>query len=276
MNNKIINVALYGDGSRKARLRAEYVYCDRHEMCSAYAHGKCYGVTVPFGNTCPYEKVERVDGGTKQSQAYLRVTQEAKNHPKYHALGYPINDRVTVIGEEVYLALPYSDISYKDGSLEMDSFSLIRSRGSIMPADTFTPEAIMRICKHRPRSIDGEVIKQYADKTIPEFLNELKDKLPDKFEAFRQAYPDYEIKAMDYTGRFAKLATINRDSTVKDAIGNRYRFEGDWLVCDHYISVVGPIVGYGDSTVIKVMVTDEMQTRIESNSQVTDSTVFVD
>lgn len=276
MNDEAINVALYGDGSRNARLRAEYIYCDRHDMCSAYAHGKCFGVTIPFGNTCPYEKVRRVDGGTKHSKAYLRVTQQAKNNPKYHALRYPINDRVTTIGDEVYLVLPYADISYKDGRIEMDSFSLIKSTGTIMPADALTPEVIMRICNHRPRRFGGEVIENYADKTIPAFFNDLKERLPDKYEAFRQAYPDYEIKEMNYTGRFAKLSTIKRESTVKDAIGNRYHFDGDWLVCEDYRSAIGPIVPFGESTEIRIKITDGMKTKIESNSQVTENTVFVD
>ena len=33
---KLINVDLYGDGSRDSRLRAEYIYCDHADVCSVY------------------------------------------------------------------------------------------------------------------------------------------------------------------------------------------------------------------------------------------------
>ena len=46
MNTKKINVGLYGDGSRGARLRAEYIACDRAEECSLYKSGKCFNVTT--------------------------------------------------------------------------------------------------------------------------------------------------------------------------------------------------------------------------------------
>ena len=36
---KLINVDLYGDGSRNSRLRAEYIYCDHADVCSVYKEG---------------------------------------------------------------------------------------------------------------------------------------------------------------------------------------------------------------------------------------------
>lgn len=39
---KLINVDLYGDGSRDSRLRAEYIYCDHADVCSVYKEGKCF------------------------------------------------------------------------------------------------------------------------------------------------------------------------------------------------------------------------------------------
>lgn len=66
----LINVALYGDGSRGARLRAEYIYCNHTQECSAYHEGKCLNVTIPFNRRCELGRVEKVDGGTKQSKRY--------------------------------------------------------------------------------------------------------------------------------------------------------------------------------------------------------------
>lgn len=43
---KLINVDLYGDGSRNSRLRAEYIYCDHADVCSVYKEGKCFRKTT--------------------------------------------------------------------------------------------------------------------------------------------------------------------------------------------------------------------------------------
>lgn len=40
--SELINVGLYGVGSRDSRLRAEYIYCDQAKECSAYKEGKCF------------------------------------------------------------------------------------------------------------------------------------------------------------------------------------------------------------------------------------------
>ena len=47
--DEAISVMLYGDGSRQARLRAEYIYCDHAKECSAYKEGQCFRVTTLFG-----------------------------------------------------------------------------------------------------------------------------------------------------------------------------------------------------------------------------------
>lgn len=44
---KLINVDLYGDGSRDSRLRAEYIYCDHADVCSVYKEGKCFRKARP-------------------------------------------------------------------------------------------------------------------------------------------------------------------------------------------------------------------------------------
>ena len=51
---KLINVDLYGDGSRDSRLRAEYIYCDHADVCSVYKEGKCFRKTTLFGVRCEF------------------------------------------------------------------------------------------------------------------------------------------------------------------------------------------------------------------------------
>ena len=66
----LINVGLYGSGKRNSRLRAEYIYCNQAQECSAYKEGKCFCVTTLFGLKCGIGSVNIVDGGTKQSKRF--------------------------------------------------------------------------------------------------------------------------------------------------------------------------------------------------------------
>ena len=74
---KLINVDLYGDGSRDSRLRAEYIYCDHADVCSVYKEGKCFRKTTLFGVRCEFGRIACVDGGTKKTKMYGRVYSEA-------------------------------------------------------------------------------------------------------------------------------------------------------------------------------------------------------
>lgn len=58
---KLINVDLYGDGSRDSRLRAEYIYCDHADVCSVYKEGKCFRKTTLFGVRCEFGRIACVD-----------------------------------------------------------------------------------------------------------------------------------------------------------------------------------------------------------------------
>ena len=86
---KLINVDLYGDGSRDSRLRAEYIYCDHADVCSVYKEGKCFRKTTLFGVRCEFGRIACVDGGTKKTKMYGRVYSEAKDSERYHISAIP-------------------------------------------------------------------------------------------------------------------------------------------------------------------------------------------
>ena len=113
----MINVGLYGDGSRNARLRAEYIYCEHANECSAHKLGKCFCVTTLFGKTCKLGKVEYVDGGLKRSKAYSRVWSAAKGISCYAKLSYPAHEYITTSGEQVFLTIPHMSIKDENGKI---------------------------------------------------------------------------------------------------------------------------------------------------------------
>lgn len=104
---KLINIDLYGDGSRNSRLRAEYIYCDHADVCSVYKEGKCFRKTTLFGVRCEFGRIAYVDGGTKKTKMYGRVYSEAKDSERYHKLSYPNNTYIAKIGDGAFLAPPY-------------------------------------------------------------------------------------------------------------------------------------------------------------------------
>lgn len=267
---QLITVGLYGDGSRDARLRAEYVSCDRAGICSAYSNGKCFGVTTLFGDLCPYAKVNKVDGGLKRSKAYGRVYSEAKNNDKYSALGYPYHTLATKIGDEAFITVPYVQLEYENGHITVHD-PIVR-RAILLPAELLTPENLEKICSFVPLAMMGGVIKDYQEKIVPMLLLELSRLFPEQYRAFIEAYPEYAERKPDWTGRLAQLNTCNREQTYQNGSGDVFRFEGDYIVG---VCKSVPFAPFGTTpTELRVKVTDDMTVKITDNAQVLDTTVF--
>lgn len=269
--DNLINIGLYGDGSRNARLRAEYIYCDSADECSAYKEGKCFCVTTLFRCRCKVGHVSSADGGIRQSKRFRNLTSEVKAHEKYAKLSYPYNTMVTKIGTKAFLTIPHIRIEGLDEGTFRPSDPGFGSKGYLMESDVLMPENIKQLCDFHPRAIMGEVITDYQEKTVPMFLHQLKQIFPNKYAQFATEYPDYEIKAPDWRGRFAKLATCNREKTYFSG-RNEFRFDGDWLICDNYDNVFTPFTKKPVEMWIKV--TDDMQVKITDNEQVLPDTVF--
>lgn len=145
---KLINVDLYGDGSRDSRLRAEYIYCDHADVCSVYKEGKCFRKTTLFGVRCEFGRIACVDGGTKKTKMYGRVYSEAKDSERYHKLSYPNNTYIAKIGDGAFLAPPYVRIERGPDSrlfCHNPGFGCNRLFVSI---DELTPDNINRICTY--------------------------------------------------------------------------------------------------------------------------------
>ena len=271
MNTKKINVGLYGDGSRKARLRAEYIYCDRADECSLYKIGKCFNVTTLFGTRCPIGERTSVDGGTKQSKKFSDIWEQAKSDPCYAKLNYPSNEHIGRIGDDVYLCPPFVEITDCNGRLNVSDPGF-GCNWVVVKRDTLTTENLNRICSYRPRSLMGGTITDYQEKTVPNFLHQLSQLFPNEYAALISEYPEYAEKKPSFVGRIAKLATCNPACEYID--GNSvFRMDGDWLVCDCYKSAFAPF--WGKDAMLKIQLTDEMRVKITDNAQVLPETVLL-
>lgn len=270
----LINVGLYGAGTRESRLRAEYIYCDKADVCSAYSQGQCFCVTTLFGVRCDVGTVSCIDGGTKRAKAYGKVSAEARQNPRYGALSYPRNTYVTKIGDTAFLTIPYTRLEITpSGDLTVEDPHLDTNKLAVR-ADWLTPKNIMAICEARPRAIMGGEIKDYQKKIVPHVLRQLKELFPKRFQRFVEEYPDYEVPVCSWLGRLAKLSTCNRSAEYIEPVSkSKYRFEGDWLVCDNNKSAFAPFGATGGE--IRVKVNDKMVVEVTNDDQVTEDTVFI-
>lgn len=270
----LINVGLYGAGTRDSRLRAEYIYCDKAEQCSVYREGKCFCVTTLSAVRCGVGVVSCVDGGTKRAKAYREVSREARINPRYGALSYPSNTYVTKIGDTAFLTIPYTWLEITPGGDLIAGDPHLRTNKLTVSADRLTPKNIMAICKARPRAIIGGEIRDYQEKIVPHFLRQFKALFPKRFQRFVEEYPDYEVPVCSWLGRRAKLATCNRSAEYIEPVSkSKYRFEGDWLVCDDNKSAFAPFGATGGE--IRVKINDKMVVEITDDDQVTEDTVFI-
>lgn len=271
--DELINVSLYGDGSRRARLRAEYIYCNHANECSAYKDGKCFRVTTLFGLRCEFGRISCVDGCTKQSKTYHKVYAETKAHEKYGKLSYPYDTYIIRIGDGAFLSLPYVRIEESSDGKLICSDPGFGSNRLFVSIDKLTPENIRRICLYSPYALMGGVIADYQKKTVPMFLHQLSHLFPEQFQAFTSAYPDYKIAPPNWIGKYAMLSTCNRDVEYEDERRNVFHFDGDEIVCDHYKSA---LLSFDiKEATLRAKVTDEMRVKITNNDQVTDKTIFV-
>lgn len=272
----LINVGLYGDGSRDARRRAEYIYCDVANECSAYKEGKCFCVTTLFGKRCGVGTVREIDGGTKRSKAFRTVTAEAKNNPLYAKLKYPNNDvYLTKIGDKAFITLPYVQIGEEKSVIKMNAPGFI-NKPILVEDSVLTPENLIKIFQFRPQSMFGGRITDYQEKVIPFFAKQLKKLYPEKYNEFMRKYPDYQIPEPNYVGKYAKLNTVNKEMSYFDHYGNEFQFDGDFIYCEHY-KCNDPFGGTGNAkeTEIRIKVADDMRVKITDNAQVLETTVFV-
>ncbi|WP_417200979.1 hypothetical protein [Sutterella wadsworthensis] len=271
MNTKKINVGLYGDGSRGARLRAEYIACDRAEECSLYKSGKCFNVTTLFGLRCPIGTMWSVDGGMKQSKAFRNMQVQVRADPLYAKLKYPYHEQIGRIGDDAFLGVLHIRIEDQNGRLNVSDPGFGNNR-VVVKRDTLTPENLNRICAYQPRAFMGGVITSYQEETVPNFLHQLSLLFPDEYAALIAEYPEYAEKKPNFIGRIAKLATCNPACEYKDG-GSVFRFDGDWLICDCYKSSFAPFGGKG--AMLKIQLTDEMTVKITDNAQVLPETVLL-
>lgn len=270
-----IYTGIYGLGKRGSPARIESIFCDNCENCSVYKKGKCFNVTIPFGKSCKFGKIETLQIGTDRSNKYHTERQKAKNDPTYSKLEYP-NDYIALINDTVMLTVPHVYIhdDRDTGKLEISDPMLFSNYPYYMKVEDFTIDFLARLLSFKPQAFMGGVITNYQDKIVPEFLLQLSKLFPEKYNLFVTEYPEYK-KEFNYIGKKAYIATCNKDVVYHwDYPKAEYHFERDYLVGKCGAGLGSP---FGAKEYeIRVKVTDDLIVKITDNNQVLPDTKFVE
>lgn len=280
---KKINVMLYGGFDKKTKNRAEIVMCDRCDNCSLYKKNQCLSVTTAFSHSCKYGKVNRVDGYTQRAMKRYEFDAKYKNDECYGKLHHPNDWRVAVMDDIVAFNLTYAICDkkrYNDWKHEWEELEnygvrecglFVTGTYSYIPLEELTSDVLNKILSYVPRAMMGGEIKDYQKKIVPNILFELSKLLPDVYEKLIADYPKYKEISPNFVGKYALVKTLADGIVLKDSNGNFVK-EGDYLVSKCWKSSFLPF--RSKQAEVKIEITDDMEYKIESNSQVDENTEF--
>lgn len=260
----LINVSIYGDGSRKYPHEVKATYCHRADECELYKEGKCLCMSSLFGPYCPIGETRIIDKSTKYAMRHTDMMSKWRENDKYNKLERPLNRYIVTVGDDLILYIPFIHIDKETLNI---SDAVLGSYITIIPRERFTVEFADKLIKYRPYGFNGEIISYQAEH-IPFIIKRIKDVLPNIYDELIKLNPSYKDIVLNYVGKYAYLSTCNRE-----CIYNGFRFDGDYLVNDDWH---GAFLPFGvKSGSLKIKITDNMTFKITNNNQVTATTKFV-
>lgn len=276
---------LYGGksifGGRETPLEASVISCDKHSKCSYYKNGQCLLVRQFGSKGCKFGSVNTIRGYTSRAKKYSEFKRKWEEHEKYGKLSHPPTKLGVIDG---YVLFPYPFVrivkSEESNKWDVTDPSFI-SQTAYIPIDEFNSDLIYRICSYKPQAVMGGTIQKYQKETVPLFLSHLKELLPDKHEAFINAYPEFKQKEINYIGRKALLktiapSTVHYKSVRYPNLNESWEWDGEYL--RYKEGYVGNFSITKDYEIVEIVIkpTDNSTIVITSNEQVTENTVFVD
>ena len=269
-----ISVNLYGGKSifnkKESPLRAEEVYCDNYEKCSLFKNNCCLSVTAPFSTRCKFGKVNRIQGYTSRAKKYKEFRTKYEKDETYGKLSYPSNCKIAIIDNNLFLDVGFAKIEESNNEYNVNSVNFGSSENWI-ELEKFDCNLLYKICTYKPYAIMGGEITSYKEKYIPDMLLQLKKLLPELYNDFITKYPEFD-KAPNYIGKYAYIKTLVKDSVLIDSNGNKFIFNGEYLICENWKSAFVPFDS--KTSEMRIKVTDDMKYKINDNSQANENTIF--
>jgi len=206
-----------------------------------------------------------------------------KNDECYGKLHHPNDWRVAVMDDVVALNLTYAICDKKKYNYTWNKWEQTENYGvrecgfatgtySYVPLEELTSDLLDKILSYVPRTMLGyDEIKDYRIKIVPNILFELSKLLPDVYKKLITDYPKYKEISPNFVGKYALVKTLPDGIVLKDSNGNFVK-EGNYLVSKCWSSCFLPF--RSKHAEVKIEITDDMEYKIESNSQVDENTEF--
>lgn len=281
---EVINVGLYGGkglfGGRETKLEASVISCNMHESCSLFKNNQCVRVRSLGNQSCAYGKEETVVGYTSKAKKYHDFRNKWKNHEAYGMLKHP-PAKLGAMGDFVFFPYPHVGISEteKKELKLVDPWKINRGK-QFIELERFDVDFIHRLCSFKPQAMMGGEISKYQKEVVPSFMTHLAEVMPDLYEAFTTAHPEFSGK-IDHVGRKAYLKTLN-PSPILDANKNYPNLDSAWYwdgelltYTGGHISRISVIKDYEIENIV-IRPTDKSVVTVADNNQVNQKTVFVD
>ena len=286
-----VNVELYGGkplfGGREKPLVADEIYCECPTRCQFLENDTCVCCRAALAlNHCPYGSMNRIKGYTSKAQKYGEFRSKYRADEVFSRLSYPRDVFLRIVGDYAFVYLPGVECSYvekPDPDKLLSGTKFIGANGKIrfghpslisgacwIPKDELRIEDIAYMASFAPRTWMGnEPIKSYQEKTVPAFIDDIKNYWSEMYAKLEKEHPALCGKQVDYRGRKAYLKTLKEGISVKDCHGNAFTFDGDKLVCDDYSdSLAGPAGAKAKHARLEIPVDDDTVIEVGDNDWV--------
>ena len=201
---KDINVSIYGGnnifGGKPTKAEAEILSCYSCDKCDVYKRGKCVNGRKVLGKTlwCSEGRVTVIEGYTPRAQKYREFMKKHMDSDVYNAITPSAVDvRVAYIGDNVFINMPWMRLDV-NGKLTQDGARV--HLPIFINKDRFTVEFIRELLAFVPKTLfEGTAIRDYKEKYVPEFIEDLKKYYPDKYNELIHAVHEYADVEFDYS-----------------------------------------------------------------------------
>lgn len=245
------------------------------ESCPLLAARQCVVVTI-FGH-CPYGRY-RVETGPTGRSGKMRewLAEKKKEHEGVGWLGYP-PERLAFIGDYVYLPYTHMDMC-KSVMFQRHSSAFVPGIRFI-PRESWTLETVLTLIDFKPQNWGGYVITDYGLKSVPLFIQHIREQDAEMWMALIAARPELDV-APNYVGRKALVRTLAAGITIppKDA---RYpvswKWDGETLTTTDRNAYEDTWGGIKPASLeLRLKPSDDAGVVVRDNAWVTPETVFVD
>ena len=241
--------------------------CEKTDECPLYQKGKCACFNFPLGSFhCPNSSVSSSTGPTKRAKSCDSWIADMKN--RIQKTAETEDKKLSKVAGYYFLPMPFLDtIAGKLDGVVNNHF---------VADDEFDADFIQRVVTFRPRTFfENQVIKDYRDKHVPIFIQQLKEEFPELYFQWSKKYPEEanQFEELSPVGRTVYISSLPDECIIKDKSGT-FTKKGDKLICEEYSVTFG---SFGARKMyVEIEIKPDMKTVVKEGMDVGNNAVFVD